>query len=80
MIDVLALPLEEARRLLEAAGMRVQVSETRPPRGGEGRGEMRVIQQRQDGETAILTVTRERYERPEAVARPVASETPAGSP
>jgi hypothetical protein len=61
--DVLALPLEEARRLLESEGMAVQVYETRPPRGGEGRGALRVISQRQDGPTAILMVTHERYER-----------------
>lgn len=79
MIDVLALPLEEARRVLEGAGLTVEVSETRPPRGGEGRGPLRVIRQHQEGQTAILTVTHERYERPGAVVQPDSTETRAGS-
>ncbi len=70
--DVVALPLEEARRVLEAAGMTVRVSETRPPRGGEGRGLLRVIRQRHDGDAVLLTVTHERYERLTGSAPPPA--------
>jgi len=72
--DVLALPLEEARRLLEGAGVAVRVSETRPPRGGEGRGALRVIRQQHEGEAVLLTVTAERYER--AVTAPPSSAGP----
>lgn len=67
--DVLALPLEEARRLLEAAGATPRVSETRPPRGGAGEGALRVIRQ-QSGDEVLLTVTHERYDRPAAPAAP----------
>ncbi|MGH2452591.1 MAG: PASTA domain-containing protein [bacterium] len=73
--DVLALPLEEARRLLEGAGVTVRPSETRPPRGGEGRGALRVVRQRHEGEAVLLTVTAERYERP-AVNTPPSSAGP----
>lgn len=76
MPDVLALPLEEARHVLEAAGMSVRVSETRPPRGGEGRGALRVIRQQMDGDAVLLTVTHERYDRTSGPVPPAESPDP----
>ncbi len=62
--DVLALPLEEARAQLEAAGYEVEVSETRPPGGALPQGARRVVRQQHAGGRVWLVVTSERYERP----------------
>ena len=62
MIDVLGRELETARSMLVAAGLRVQVEETRTPRRVTLEGPLRVIRQTAvDGTTVRLVVTRERY-------------------
>ncbi len=62
--DVLAYPLEEARRVLAAAGFTVEVTETRPPRAGPPAGTTRVVRQEQDGRRIRLVVTAERFASP----------------
>ncbi len=62
--DVLALPLEEARALLEAAGYEVEVKETAPPGRPQPQGGRRVVRQQVDGARVRLVVTHEWYERP----------------
>lgn len=66
--DVLALPLDEARAQLEAAGYTVAVQETAPPRRGAPRGSARVVRQEAAGSRVTLVVTHERYERPAALS------------
>jgi hypothetical protein len=61
---VLALPLEEARAQLEAAGYEVEVRETRSPGRGVPQGARRVVRQQHEGGRVWLVVTPERYERP----------------
>ena len=45
-MDVLGLPVGEARRRLAAAALGVRVVETSPPRGPLSRGSCRVVRQR----------------------------------
>ncbi len=53
--SVVGRPLEEARRLLEAAGVKLlNVLETRSPRGGPT-GPLRVVRQRETAEGVVLT-------------------------
>jgi hypothetical protein len=62
IVDVIALPLEEARFRLAAAGLTIRdVSETRPPRRTELTGDRRVVRLRAAGDAVALVVTRERY-------------------
>lgn len=62
MSDVIGLDLEEARRRLAAAGVRIAtVVETRPPKPVELAGGLRVVRVRAGGEGADVVVTRERY-------------------
>lgn len=62
MVDVIAIPLEEARSRLAAAGLVVgDVSETRPPERAELTGALRVVRLRVAGDAIDLVVTRERY-------------------
>lgn len=67
MIDVLGRELETARSMLEAAGLQVQVEETRTPRRVTLEGSLRVIRQTltdgaaNEAGTVRLVVTRERY-------------------
>jgi hypothetical protein len=61
VIDVLGRDLEDARRMLEAEGFQVEVTETRTPRPVALSGPLRVVRQRLDGRTVRLVVTRERY-------------------
>ena len=62
MIDVLGRELETARWMLEAAGLQVEVEETRTPRRVTLEGSLRVVRQTlTDGTTVRLVVTRERY-------------------
>jgi beta-lactam-binding protein with PASTA domain len=62
MIDVLGRELETARSMLEAAGLQVQVEETRTPRRVTLEGSLRVVRQTlTEGTTVRLVVTRERY-------------------
>jgi hypothetical protein len=62
MIDVLGRELETARSMLEAAGLQVEVEETRTPRRVTLEGSLRVVRQTlADGTTVRLVVTRERY-------------------
>jgi hypothetical protein len=63
MIDVLGWDVDEARRVLEAAGARVEVTETRTPRPVRLSGALRVVRQRETADgTVQLVATRERYE------------------
>ena len=63
MIDVLGRDLEEARRVLGAAGADVTVIETRAPRRPAVTGPLRVIRQRETAMGQVeLVVTHERYE------------------
>jgi beta-lactam-binding protein with PASTA domain len=63
--DVVALPLDEALRVLGAAGWPVTVIETGPPNAtpeGDGR---RVLRQRMSDEgRVVITTAAERYVRP----------------
>ena len=68
--EVLAYPLDEARRLLDADGIEAQVAETRPPGGGTPAGALRVVRQRDEDVRVLLVVTHERYERPAPAAAP----------
>ncbi len=63
--DVTAYELAEARERLAAAGWQVaDVIETRPPRGGAGKGAARVARQRVTGERLVeLVVVYTEYER-----------------
>lgn len=62
VIDVLGRELGEARAVLEAAGYRVEVAETRAPRRPPGTGPLRVVRQREAGSgTVHLVVVHERY-------------------
>lgn len=62
MVDVLGRSLEEARAVLEAAGYRVEVTETRTPRSVTLTGPLRVIRQQGTPDGVVhLTVTHERY-------------------
>ncbi len=62
MVDVLGQSLDEARAVLEAAGYRVEVTETRTPRSVTLAGPLRVVRQRGTPDGAVhLTVTHERY-------------------
>jgi hypothetical protein len=67
VIDVLGHDLEHARRILEGAGCRLDITETRSPRRVTLTGALRVVRQRSSGSTVYLVVTRERYE---PLARP----------
>ncbi len=59
---MLGRSLEEARAVLETAGYRVEVTETRTPRSATLTGPLRVIRQRSTPEGVVyLTVTHERY-------------------
>jgi hypothetical protein len=63
VIDVLGWDLEAARAVLEAAGRRVDVTETRTPRRVRLGGALRVVRQRETADGSVaLVVTRERYE------------------
>ncbi|MGQ0571440.1 MAG: PASTA domain-containing protein [Armatimonadota bacterium] len=63
MIDVLGRDLDEARSTLQAAGYRVEVTETRTRRPVLISGPLRVIRQRDPGDGVIhLVVTHEHYE------------------
>jgi hypothetical protein len=63
VIDVLGWDLEDARRVLETDGRRVEVTETRSPRPVRVSGGRRVVRQREGPDGVIhLVVTRERYE------------------
>jgi beta-lactam-binding protein with PASTA domain len=63
VIDVLGRDLEEARRVLESAGFKVEVTETRTSRPARLSGALRVVRQRATaGGTVQVMVTRERYE------------------
>lgn len=65
MIDVIGLELDDARRRLSDAGLRVgAVVETRPPRVGVAlSGALRVVRARRAPDGAVdLVVTHERYE------------------
>jgi hypothetical protein len=62
VVDVLGYDLDHARRVLEAAGFELDVTETRSPRRVSLSGPFRVVRQRVDGSTVRLVVTRERYE------------------
>jgi hypothetical protein len=63
MIDLLGRDLEEARRTLEAAGLALEVIETRAPLRVQLTGALRVVRQRLVGERTVqLVVTHERYE------------------
>ncbi|MDR7417974.1 MAG: PASTA domain-containing protein [Armatimonadota bacterium] len=76
MIDVLGWPLDEARQALEAAGLRVEVVETRTPRPVRLSGALRVVRQRQATDGLVsLVATRERYE---PVPRTESPQAPAG--
>jgi hypothetical protein len=58
--DVLALEENEAVRRLRAAGFaEVRVGVTRPPWPGEGKGQRRVLRQRemQDGSVALIVAS-----------------------
>jgi len=56
MVDVLGLPLAEARRRLAEAGVTVvEEAVTAPPRGAVA-GETRVVRQRRRDETVALVV------------------------
>lgn len=57
--EVLALPLEEALRVLEKAGLKVEMLRTGPPRELPGQGEERVVRVLLRGNTAIVTAARE---------------------
>jgi hypothetical protein len=71
--EVLAYPLDEARRLLEGEGVEARVTETHPPGGVVPAGALRVIRQRAEDGRVLLVVTHERYERPApAAATPIA--------
>jgi beta-lactam-binding protein with PASTA domain len=60
--DVVALPLEEALHALQAAGWRVRVRETAPPRSSPAGGVRRVVRQRATtGGEVELVVAWERY-------------------
>jgi hypothetical protein len=62
VVDVLGRSLEQARALLEAAGYRVEVTETRTPRRVMLEGSLRVARQRVGTDGVVhLTVTHERY-------------------
>lgn len=67
MIDVLGRELEAARAMLEAAGLQVEVEETRTPRRVTLEGALRVIRQSladgaaNEAGTVRLVVTHERY-------------------
>jgi hypothetical protein len=67
MIDVLGRELETARSMLMAAGLQVEVEETRTPRRVTLEGSLRVVRQTLAGGaaneagTVRLVVTRERY-------------------
>ncbi len=53
--SVIGRPLEEAKALLEAAGVKLRnVLETRSPRGGPT-GPLRVIRQQETAEGVVLT-------------------------
>lgn len=63
--DVIGLEFDEARRRLEAAGLKISVAETRPPFAVELSGSLRVVRmRRRSGDTVELVVTRERYQPP----------------
>ncbi len=62
MVDVLGRSLEQARAVLEAAGYRVEVGETRTPRQVSLAGSLRVVRQQITPDGVVrLTVTHERY-------------------
>lgn len=62
MVDVLGLEADAALAVLEAAGWRVEVVDTRTPRPVELTGRRRVVRQRETGAGVVeLVVTRERY-------------------
>jgi len=63
VIDVLGWELDAARAALEAAGRRVEVTETRTTRRVRLVGALRVVRQRETADGVVaLVVTRERYE------------------
>jgi hypothetical protein len=62
MLDVLGWALDEARQALEAAGLRVEVVETRTPRPVRLSGALRVVRQRQADGVVHLVATHERYQ------------------
>ncbi|HHX13588.1 MAG TPA: hypothetical protein GX726_01370 [Clostridiales bacterium] len=57
-MDLLGLRLEQARRLAEQAGCRLEVSETRPPGKPESAGHWRVIRQLKTPTGWTVTVCR----------------------
>lgn len=59
--DVIGLRLEEARRRLEAAGLKISVVETQPPFAVDLSGPLRVVRMRRRGDEVELVVTHERY-------------------
>ncbi len=60
--DVVALPLDEAVHVLQAAGWRVRVRETAPPRSTPAGGVQRVVRQRATADDEVeLVVAWERY-------------------
>jgi len=62
VVDVLGWSLEQARAVLEAAGYRVEVVETRTPRQVSLAGPLRVVRQQATPDGVVcLTVTHERY-------------------
>lgn len=72
--DVVALPLEEAVRILQAAGWTPRLRTTAPPRSAPAGGVQRVVRQRATSPGEVeLVVAWERYER----AR---SSRPSGAP
>jgi hypothetical protein len=78
MVDVLGRTLEEARAMLAAEGLQVEVTETRTSRAVTLAGSLRVIRQGSpDRGTVRLVVTHERYRPapPEARAREARNET-----
>jgi hypothetical protein len=78
--EVLAYPLDEARRLLEGDGVEARVTETHPPGGVVPAGALRVIRQRAEEGRVLLVVTHERYERPAPAAAPPIAPPPEPHP
>ncbi|MCL6612178.1 MAG: hypothetical protein K6T66_11625 [Peptococcaceae bacterium] len=57
--EILAVAPGEAARILEEAGLQVELRRTGPPRCPEAGGQERVVRLQVRGNTALVTVVRE---------------------